>query len=128
MIDVFIYPPPFLLVSRLGLALSEDFASWRAVWFGLEGAMVAAALVAVALSIGGGVGQRALLLSLLVWLSVPLLTTLQIGNFQLVAIAGSMLAMLALERGRHELGGAVLAALALCKIFPGILVLLLLFQ
>lgn len=127
-IDVFIYPPPFLLLSRLGLALSEDFTAWRAVWFGLEGAILAAALVAVALSIGGGVGQRALLLAVLVWLSVPLLTTLQIGNFHLVAVAGSVLAMLALERGRHALGGAVLAALALCKIFPGILVLLLLFQ
>lgn len=127
-IDVFIYPPPFLLLSRLGLALSEDFAVWRAVWFGVEGAVVAAGLVAVALSIRGRVGRRALLLSPVVWLSVPLLTTLQIGNFHLVAIAGSMLAMLALERGRHALGGALLAALVLCKIFPGILVLLLLFE
>ena len=87
-IDVFLYPPPFLLLSRLGLALSEDFAVWRAVWFGVEGAIVAAGLVAVGLSIGGGEGRRALLLSLLVWLSVPLLTTLQFGNFHLVAIAG----------------------------------------
>ncbi len=44
-IDVFLYPPPFLLLSRLGLALSEDFAVWRAVWFGMEGAIVAAGLL-----------------------------------------------------------------------------------
>jgi len=127
-IDVFIYPPPFLLLSRAGLALSEDFAAWRAVWFGLEGAIVAVGLVAVALSIGGTVGRRALLLAPVVWLSLPLLLTLQIGNFHLVAIVASMLAMLALERGRHAVGGALLAALALGKIFPGILVLLLVFQ
>ncbi|HKQ98315.1 MAG TPA: glycosyltransferase family 87 protein [Candidatus Polarisedimenticolia bacterium] len=127
-IDIFIYPPPFLLLSRLGLALSEDFATWRAVWFGIEGAIVAAGLVAVALSIGGAVGRRALVLALLVWFSVPLLATLQFGNFHLVAITGSVLAMLAIERGRHALGGAVLAALTLGKIFPGILILLLLFQ
>lgn len=127
-IDVFLYPPPFLLFSRLGLALSEDFAAWRAVWFGLEGAIVAAGLLAVGLSIGGSVGRLALLLSPLVWLSVPLLTSLQFGNFHLVAVAGSVLAMLALNRGHHAVGGGLLAALALCKIFPGILVLLLAFQ
>jgi hypothetical protein len=127
-IDVFIYPPPFLLLSRLGLALSEDFTVWRAVFFGIEGAIVAAGLVLVALSVPGPAGRRALLLTPLVWCSVTLLITLQIGNFHLVAVAGSMLAMLTLERGRHALGGALLSALALCKIFPGILILLLVFQ
>ncbi len=127
-IDVFIYPPPFLLLSRLGLALSENFAAWRAVWFGLEGAIVASAILAVALWVGGRIGRKAALLSPIIWLSLPLLLTLQHGNFQLVAIAGSMLAMLAFERGRHVVGGALLAALVLSKIFPGILVLLLLFQ
>lgn len=127
-IDVFIYPPPFLLLSRLGLALSEDFAAWRAVWFGLEGAIVAGTILAVAIWVGGRIGRKAALLSPVIWLSLPLLLTLQHGNFQLVAIAGSMLAMLAFERERHAVGGALLAALVLSKIFPGILVLLLLFQ
>ena len=126
--DTFLYPPPFLLLARLGLAISEDFTRWRAVWFGIEGAFVAAALLLVARWIGGPAGRRAALLSALVWLSLPNLTTLQFGNFHLVAIAGSVLAMLALERGRHALGGAALAALALMKIFPGVFVLLLLFQ
>ena len=103
-IDVFIYPPPFLLLSRLGLALSEDFAVWRAVWFGIEGAIVAAGLLGVAYSIRGRAGHRALLLLPLVWLSLPLLTTLQFGNFHLVAVSGSILAMLALDRGHHALG------------------------
>ena len=127
-IDVFLYPPPFLLLSRGALALSEDFAVWRAVWFGVEGGVVAVTILAVALWIGGRVGRRAALLSPLIWLSLPMLTTLQFGNFHLMAFSGSMLAMLAFDRSRHALGGALLAALALCKVFPGILILLLLFQ
>ena len=127
-IDVFVYPPPMLLLSRLALALSDDFARWRAVWFGLEGAMVALALIAVSVWIGGGQGRRAAWLSPLVWLSLPTLLTLQIGNFHLVAIAGAMFAMLAFERGRHVIGGAVLGALTLITIFPGILLLVLVFQ
>ena len=127
-IDVFMYPPPFLLLSRLGLALSENFAAWRAVWFGMEGALVAAVLLALAFWIGGPTGRRVALLSPIVWLSFPTLTTLQFGNFHLVAIAGSVLAMLAFERDRPALGGAVLAALTLGKIFPGIFLLVLAFQ
>jgi hypothetical protein len=64
----------------------------------------------------------------LVWLSFPTLLTLQIGNLHLAAIAAAMLAMVAFERGHHAVGGAILSALVLFKIFPGILVLLLLFQ
>lgn len=127
-IDVFLYPPPMLLLSRFALSMSEDFAKWRAVWFAVEGAIVALALLAIASWIGGPAGLRAALLAPLVWLSIPTLLTLQIGNLHLVAIAGSMLAMLAFERGRHAVGGALLAALVLIKIFPGILILLLLFQ
>jgi hypothetical protein len=127
-IDTFLYPPPFLVLARLGLALSEDFARWRAIWFGVEGALVGVALLMLARWIGGPIGRRVGLLSVLVWLSFPNLTTLQFGNFHLVAITGSVLAMLAFERGRHALGGGVLAALALSKVFPGILVLFLLFQ
>jgi glycosyl transferase family 87 len=127
-IDPFFYPPPLLLLARLGLAISEDFAAWRAVWFGLEGALVASTFLAVALWVGGAVGRRVGLLAPVVWLSLPTLVTLQFGNFHLVAITGSMLAMLALERGRHALGGGLLAALTLSKVFPAILVLLLLFQ
>ena len=127
-IDIFMYPPPFLLLSRLGLAISENFATWRAVWFGIEGTLVAAAFLAVAFWIGGRTGWRVALLSPIAWLSFPTLTTLQFGNFHLVAIAASVLAMLAIERGRHALGGGMLAALALCKFFPGIFFLVLVFQ
>ncbi len=126
--DAYLYPPPFLLFSRLGLALSDDFATWRAIWFALEGAVVLAALLAVGLWVGGAAGRRVLWLIPLVWLSMPTLVTLQFGNLQLVAIAGALLAMLAFERGHHAMGGAILAPLALSKVFPGVLFLLLLWQ
>lgn len=127
-VDVFLYPPPMLLASRLALALSEDFGAWRAVWFALEGALVGLALLAVAGFIGGAEGARAAWLAPLVWVAVPTLLTLQIGNLHLAAIALSMLAMIALARGRHAIGGTLLAAITLFKIFPGILIVLLLCQ
>jgi len=126
--DVFLYPPPMLLASRLALWMSDDFVVWRAVWFFVEGAIVAAALLAVAFWIGDAAGRRAVLLTPLVWLSIPTLLTLQIGNLHLAAIAAAMLAMLAFERGRPIVGGAILGALTVFKIFPGILILLLVFQ
>jgi hypothetical protein len=51
--------------------------------------------------------------------------TLQIGNVQLAAFALSMLALVAIESGHAAVGGVTLAALALGKVFPGILVLVL---
>jgi hypothetical protein len=94
----------------------------------VEGAIVAAALLAVAFWIRDAAGRRAVLLTPLVWLSIPTLLTLQIGNLHLAAIAAAMLAMLAFERGRSIVGGAILGALTVFKIFPGILILLLVFQ
>lgn len=126
--DVYLYPPPFLLLPRLGLLVSGSFRAWRPVWFGLEGGMVLFALLAVAAWIGNGLGLRAALLVPLVWVSLPTMMTLQLGNFHIAAIAVSMLAMLAFERERHALGGALLAGAVVSKIFPGILILYLLFR
>lgn len=46
---------------------------------------------------------------------------LQIGNFQLTALALALLAMLACHQRRFVPGGAALAFAALSKIFPGVL-------
>jgi hypothetical protein len=53
---------------------------------------------------------------------------LQIGNFQIVCVVLSVLAMVALDRQRNVLGGALLALTILSKISPGILALTLLLQ
>lgn len=127
-IDVFLYPPPFLILPRLALLASRSFPAWRAAWFAIEGGMILLALLATARWLGGRQAIAAGLLAPLVWLSIPTQLTLQIGNFHPFAVAISVLAMLAFERERHALGGALLASGIVCKIFPGVLLLFLLFR
>lgn len=119
-LDEFMYLPQFVLLPELGLLLGGEFYSMRAVWFGLEAAITMAALWSLARWIGAGVGRRAWLLIPAVMLSSPILVTLQVGNFQLAAIAMSVLAMIQFERGRNALGGAMLG-FAIFKLFPGLL-------
>lgn len=119
-LDEFMYLPQFVLLPEIGLLLGGDFYSMRAVWFGLEAAIVLGSLWALARWIGGGVGRRAWLLIPAVMLSSPILVTLQVGNFQIAAIAMSVLAMIQFERGRNISGGAMLG-FAVFKLFPGLL-------
>ena len=125
-IDVFEYPPPFLLLPRALRLLTPDFARLRMLWFGLSGAVILVGLVVVSRFMGPAAGTRALLLSPLVWMSVPMLSVLQKGNVQAMVIAAAMLAMVLFERGRRAAGGAVLAFVTLAKLYPGLLILYLL--
>ena len=54
---------------------------------------------------------------------MPLTTLfpLQMGNAQLLYIVTAMLGMVAFARGRHALGGLLLAFTIVGKMFPGIL-------
>jgi hypothetical protein len=97
-LDEFLYLPPFLIVPQAGLALGGDFLGLRALWFALSGLALLGAMLAVPAWIGGEVGRRAALLVPLMWLATPVVLTLQLGNFQLLAIALALLAMLAFER------------------------------
>jgi hypothetical protein len=117
--DEFLYPSPFMLLPRVGLAFTKSFMTLRAAWFALEAATFGAAVVIVAKWIGGENGKRALYLAPALFLATPVLLTLQIGNFQIAAIAMTMLALVAFETKRNATGGALLG-FALFKIFPGI--------
>jgi len=119
-IDEFMYLPQFLLLPQIGIALGGDFVTLRAGWFALEAGLVAAAMLALCHWIGGPAGRRAALLLPAVWVASPVLLTLQVGNFQLAAIAMSVLAMMLFERDRPVLGGALLG-FAIFKLFPGLL-------
>ena len=121
-IDVFEYPPPFLLLPRALRAVAPDFTRHRALWFGLNGAIVLIGLLAVARFMGPTAGTRALVLSPLVLAAFPTLSTLQKGNVQAVVIAASILAMLLFERGRPAAGGALLAFVTASKLYPGLLI------
>jgi hypothetical protein len=125
-VDPYEYPPPFLAAVRGALAVSNDFMTWRAAWFGLEVLLLIAALVALAAWIGGNEGLYALLLAPSVLFCAPVLLTLQVGNFQLAAIAIAVLALVAIERGRNVLGGSLLATITVFKVFPGLLLVYLL--
>lgn len=119
-LDEFLYLPQFLILPRAALALGLDFQGARALWFGVEGALLAGSMIAICAWIGGAAGRRAALLIPAVWLGSPVMVTLQVGNFQLLAISLSVLAMVLFERGRTVLGGALLG-FTVFKLFPGLL-------
>jgi hypothetical protein len=127
-IDVFEYPPPYLLLPRALMVFTPGFMALRMLWFGVCGGGILLAFLVVVRFMSPAAGTRALLLSPLVWMSLPMLSNLQKGNVQATVVAGSMLAMVLLERRRHALGGFLLAFMAMSKIYPGMLVIFLVAQ
>lgn len=118
--DEFLYLPQFLLLPMLGVAAGGDFDQLRAAWFAIEGLALLACMAWLCGWIGERAGRRALLLVPAVWLATPVLLTLQLGNFHLLAVAMSAVAMALFWRDRPVLGGALLG-FAVFKLFPGIL-------
>jgi len=125
-VDLFEYPPPFVALARAVVAITDDFQVIRASWFAVEALLVAGALCALAWWIRGREGLLVVALSPLLFAAVPVVTTLQIGNFQLAAYALVLLALIAFERGRAVAGGGLLAAAVLAKLFPGVIMIVLL--
>lgn len=120
-IDVFEYPPPFLLLPRALQLVAPAFLDQRMLWFALEGGVILLALIVVARFLGPTAGTRALLLSPLVWAAVPTLSTVQKGNVQGGIIALSMVAMVLFERRRFATGGLLLGFATVSKLYPGLL-------
>lgn len=127
-LDAFAYPPPFLLLPRALLLPIGDYASQRALWFGVNALISAAGLWLLAAWVGGRARLMALLLAPAVWVSLPSMAILQIGNVHASVLIVALLAMVAFGAKRPVLGGALLAFAILSKISPGLLVLLLLVQ
>jgi len=120
-VDVYEYPPPFLAVPRSLQLVAPEFLRFRTLWFGLNGLVLLAACVLVARSLGPAAGTRALLLSPLVMGAIPTVSFLEKGNVQGAMIAMAMIAMVAFERRRWALGGALLAYATVSKLFPGMI-------
>lgn len=125
-LDEFIYPPPFLLLSQAWRAAGATFLQTRAGWYAVEGLLFLGALLGLCAWIDGSAGKRAALWSPAILMSQPILLTLQTGNFQIAALALSVLAMVCFERKQMAAGGALLG-FAMFKIFPGVLCAYLLF-
>lgn len=120
-IDVYEYPPPFLLLPVALRQVLPGFPAFRLLWFVLGGVVTALATVRVARALAPPAARRALLLAPLIWISPPTLSALQKGNVQLLILALAMLAMLLFERRRFAAGGALLAFATASKLFPALL-------
>jgi alpha-1,2-mannosyltransferase len=127
-IDVYEYPPPFLLLPRTLAILVPDFLRFRMVWFALNGAVLVIGLLVVARLLGPVTGTRALLFSPLVLASDITIATLQVGNLQAIVSSLAMIAMVLLAQRRYAAGGALLAYATVSKLFPGLLLVYLLVQ
>lgn len=120
LLDYYAYPPPFLLIMAPLAPLAGDFPAQRALWFGINGVLLAVGLWIVARWVDGPGSHRVLLLAPVFFGSLPVLGTLQIGNFQIAVVMLSILAMVAFHQDRNVIGGALLAFAILSKISPGI--------
>ena len=126
--DRYNYPPPFLLLPRLLLTVTHDFAVLRAVWYALT-VLIMVAGWAIAMGWLDDRHRRQMVKLLpLFWISMPIQFTLQIGNFHIGAVFLAIVAMIAIEHRRFASGGSLLAFATLSKFSPGMLVLLLLVQ
>ncbi len=127
-VDLYQYPPAFLVLPRAAVAAGLEFLTIRRVWFAIQSVVLFAAMVQLARWIGGSSGLLVLLLVPIVWLSPTTRLGLQLGNFQLTAFPLAVLAMIAFERGRAGRGGVALGFPVVSKIFPGVLGVLLLVE
>jgi len=113
--DPYVYPPQFLMLPRLAIALSGDFQVIRAVWYSLQAMLMVGVTLLVARWFGGSTGTLALVLTPLLWLSVPSLYNLQYGQIHITSFLLAMASFLAFDRERNMPGGALLALAILCK-------------
>jgi len=119
--DPYEYPPPFLLLPRAALALTNSFDHIRTAWFVLQTTIFVTAALLLACWIGGAPGLLAGLLVPAVLASVPTMLNLQFGQFHATTIVLAVAGMIAFEKRRPALGGGLLAVAILAKIFPGLL-------
>ena len=135
-IDQYEYTPTFLIVPRALRWAISDFGVARIVWYILNLGVVVLAILAVARRLEPALGPAVVWLAPLILVPLSVLVTFQGGNVQLACIAGSLLAMLCLERARqapaaallYPAGAALLAYATVSKLYPGMLIVYLLFR
>jgi hypothetical protein len=121
--DPYQYPPPFLLLPRIALALTQSFETIRASWFILQTLAWLAGAVLLAVWIGGREGRTVALLIPLVLSSIPTMLNLQFGQFHAMTFLLALGGLVAFDREKPALGGALLASSIVAKIFPAVLLL-----
>ena len=124
--DRYLYPPPFILVPRGLLAITNSFMDIRILVFGINALGLFAVPFLLACWIGGREGLGAGLLLPAIWLNVGTIVTLQFGQVHLLVVVTAVMGMILIEKNWPSLGGLLLAIAIVSKIFPGMLVLYLL--
>jgi hypothetical protein len=119
--DPYEYPPPFLLLPRAALLVSDDFASLRVGWFVLQALALILIAAWLARWIGGREGDLAFLLLPVLLASIPTLLALQFGQFHVATLLLSIVAMICFEQRRTATGAALLAVATVSKLFPAFL-------
>ena len=125
-IDVYEYPPPFLLLPRALMRVAPGFPDFRALWFGLSGLFLLAVMLWIPSFFVPKVATRAVLWLPLLWAAMSTISVIQKGNVQPMIIVGSLLAMGLFERRRFAWGGLVLGFAIVSKLYPGMLIVYLL--
>jgi hypothetical protein len=119
--DPYQYPPPFLLLPRAALALTDSPDAIRTVWFAVQLATFLIGAILLTRWIGGREGTTIALMVPIVLASVPTLLNFQFGQFHAMAVMLAIAAMIAFDASWTRTGGALLAVAILSKIFPAIL-------
>jgi hypothetical protein len=119
--DAYEYPPPFLIVPRVLLAVTNDYRIIRTLRFFVQALAIGALSIAVARWIGGTRGLVAGLALPALWGAGSFLNDLQSGQVHMLVLALAMAGMAAFERRRDILGGSLLGAAVVTKLVPGLL-------
>jgi alpha-1,2-mannosyltransferase len=119
--DPYQYPPQFLILPRTALALSNNFLSIRTVWFVLQTLVLLVGGILFSKWIGGKQGILIGLLLPILFASMPMMFNLQFGQFHAITVFLAIAGMIAFEKQKTHLGGALLSFSILSKIFPALL-------
>jgi hypothetical protein len=120
-VDPYEYPPPFLVLPRAALAITNSFERIRTGWFVIQSLCLVVGGLLLVRWIGGREGMVTGLLLPAILASIPTMLNLQFGQFHAMAIMLAMAAMVAFDRRRLAVGGALLSFAILSKVFPGLL-------
>lgn len=124
--DAYQYPPPFLLLPRAAIALTRSFDAIRAGWFLIQALLFVVGGLLLAAWVGGGEGLVVGMLLPAALVSIPTMLDFQFGQFHVMAMLLACGAIVAFHDRRAALGGGLLAGAILSKLFPAVLLLVLL--
>ena len=123
--DPFQYTPQFLMLPALAIQLTDHYPSMRLGFYGLQATLFLGMAWWLATWVAGRrerpIGVAAVYFLPLTLVAIPTLQNLQYGQFHLATLVLAVAGMLLLDRGGRSLGGGLLAASILAKIFPAVL-------